>query len=145
MATRGNPFEEMQEFFRQMSDQFSAQSGDWESAITRARSGTISVDMVDRDEEYVVTANLPGFEKDDIDVRVSNSTLHIDARSEHETEQQDENYVRRERRHQSASRSLRLPDKPDVSSVNATFENGVLTVTIPKSTPTDEGSRIDIE
>ena len=116
-----------------MSRQFeeSMGGGDWSGRSGRAE---MSVDVADHGEEYVVTADLPGFDKEDIDVSLREDVLTISAEHEEETsEENDEGrYLRQERRHQSASRSVTLPERVDESGVSAQHRNGVLTVTLPK-------------
>ncbi|MFC6990169.1 Hsp20/alpha crystallin family protein [Haloplanus sp. GCM10025708] len=73
------------------------------------RGSEFAVDVAESDEEIVVTADLPGFEKSDIDVSVSERTLTIRADSETDAERDDGAYLRRERRHSSVRRSIPSP------------------------------------
>lgn len=106
--------------------------------------GSIAVDVADHDDEYVVTADLPGFEKGDIDVSLADRTLVIEAEHEQSAEEESADYLRRERSRQSLSRSLTLPETVDEEGIGARFKNGVLTVTLPKR-ESDGGQRIEIE
>lgn len=106
--------------------------------------GAIAVDVVDRDEEFVVTADLPGLSKDDIDVSLADRTLKIEADYEGNEDEESADYLRRERNRQPVSRSLTLPEAVDEEGISATFKRGVLTVTLPKR-GTDGGQRIEIE
>jgi HSP20 family protein len=90
-----------------------------------------------------VTADLPGFEKEDIEVTLADRTLRIEAEHDAEVSTEGE-YVRRERRHESASRSVRLPEAVAEEGIEATHSNGVLTVTLPKR-DAEGGTRIDID
>ncbi len=129
-----------------MSRQFEQPMGesDWQSTLG---DGEVSVDVADRDDEYVATADLPGFAEDDIEVTIRDDVLRIEAEHEESTaadEDTDEGrYIRRERRHQSASRSVTLPEPVEAASATARYHNGVLTVTLPKAGDQDS-HRIDI-
>lgn len=105
---------------------------------------TTSIDVVDEGDAFAVTADLPGFEKEDIDVRLDGNRLTVAAERDSEEEATDENYVRRERRRQSVNRSVMLPDDVVESEVSASYRNGVLTVRLPKETE-DEGGGTEIE
>ena len=105
---------------------------------------TVSVDIEDRDEEFVLTAELPGFEKDDIDVRVTGNTFHLEADREAETTESDADFVRRERHRALVSRAISLPSDVQTEDISATYENWLLTVRMPKSEPLTEGTKIEV-
>lgn len=149
MTTRINPFTELERFFNQLSEQFDDTSRDFEAVEPFGRlsfrSPPMAVDIVEHDETFVVTADLPGFDSDEVDVQVTDHTLRIDADHEETTEAESEGrYLRRERRRESMRRSVRLPSDVDADSVTATMNNGALTVTLPKETA-EEAHEIDIE
>ncbi|WP_121821159.1 Hsp20/alpha crystallin family protein [Halostella salina] len=138
-----NPFDDVQELLDRMSRQ--AEEGILRGAGADLRS--VAVDVAERDDEFVVTADLPGYEADDIDLTVADDRLRLSAeRSEERAVEGDDGarYHRRERRRQSANRTVRLPDAVDENAVSATHENGVLTVTLPKREEPSDGRRIDI-
>ena len=118
-----------------------------EFGTTESGMGTIGVDLADRGDEFVLTAGVPGFERDDIDLRLSDNTVHVDAERERdETEERDEFYDGSERERRSMSRSVRLPEPVDGDAVEASHRNGVLTVTLPKEEPTAvDGRSIEVE
>ncbi|WP_254536722.1 Hsp20/alpha crystallin family protein [Halomarina litorea] len=134
--TRRNPFEEIERVFEEMNRGLQAFDSDL--------AGGVPVDVVERDDGYVVTADLPGYEKEDIDVRLSGSTLTLSAERSEESEEEEGEYVRRERTQKSVSRTVRLPGRLDESSTNAAYNNGVLTVTVGKA-DADTGESIPIE
>lgn len=136
MSSRTNPFEEIERIFDRMSRQFDEASRTWESEgpLGRLAPGDepASVDLVERDEEFVATVDLPGFEREDVDIRATNRSLRIRAERDVEREEEDDRYVRRERSRHSVERSIRLPDEVDTGGASAEMRNGVLTVTLPK-------------
>ncbi|PSQ02072.1 heat-shock protein Hsp20 [Halobacteriales archaeon QS_5_70_17] len=134
--SRGNPFEEIERMFEEMNRGLEA----FDSSLTQG----VPVDVLEHDEEFVVTADLPGYDKEDIDVRLSGATLTIAAERSSGSTSQDGEYVRQERSRETVSRSLRLPDRVDESGTEANYQNGVLTVTLRKS-GAGEGESIDIE
>ncbi|MFW5948263.1 MAG: Hsp20/alpha crystallin family protein, partial [Halolamina sp.] len=93
--------------------------------------------------EFVVTVDLPGFEKADVDVSVTDHTLRIEAEHEETTDERSDQYLRHERRHDSLHRAIRLPEAVDKARVEARMQNGVLTVTVPKL-EVDEVRTIDV-
>ena len=136
MSVGSNPFHELERLFERMSHQFEEAShiwepggpvGRWTSAFEEMR-----IDLVEHDDEFVVTVDLPGVEKDDVDIRVTDHTLRMGAEHEEAVEEAEEQYLRRERGHESMQRSIRLPDEVDAEGVTARMKNGVLTVTLPK-------------
>ena len=139
MPFRGdNPFQEIEQIVDRMSREFGG------GGPFAAAAGSVAVDVEERDDEFVVTADVPGFEKEDIEVTLADRTLRIDAEREAETEAREADYLRRERQTTAASRSVRLPGDVEEEGIQATYKNGVLTVTLPKREGGD-GHRIDVE
>lgn len=140
MSRRSNPFDELERMIDRMSSQFERNLGEWPVGAD------VAVDVEERDEEYVVTADLPGYDRDDIEVELADDHLYVSAARETEREESQEGrYIRRERRRESVSRSIRLPGDVAESEVTAAYQNGVLTVTLPKAGASEDGHRIDIE
>lgn len=107
--------------------------------------GSMNIDVEDRDDEFVVTGDLPGFDKEDMDVKLSENTLKISANREESTEDEREGeYIRQERSRRSVSRTVRLPEPVEEDEVNAHYKNGVLTVTLPKRHAASESRSIEI-
>jgi HSP20 family protein len=147
--TNNNPFETLERTFERMSRQFDEAARAWDRGEAFEMPGLAGekapMDLLERDEEYVVTVDLPGFERDDIEVTMVENRLQIDAERDEETDEDTENYVRRERRHRSVSRSIRLPDDIDPEGIGATAKHGVLTVTVPRTHTEAESRTIEIE
>ena len=95
-------------------------------------SWTPAVDIYETDNhDLVLKAELPGLNRDDIEVTVENSTLVLKGTKKFESEVKEENYRRVERSYGTFHRSLTLPNTVDASRVSAEFKNGVLTVRLP--------------
>jgi HSP20 family protein len=145
--SKRNPFDELDELFDRMQENMERAAQAWDpTAMGSELSGasSMSVDLEDRDDELVLTGDLPGFETDDIDVRVKERTLEITAERDETIEEEAGEYVRRERRRSSVSRSVPLPTAVDTDGITATYNNGVLTVRMPKTEPSSDGTRIDV-
>jgi HSP20 family protein len=97
---------------------------------------TPSVDLVKKDDALVLRADLPGIEPDD--VKVEGDVLTVSGEHKEETEEEKDNYMRRERRYGSFSRSMTLPRGVTADDIEATSENGVLELTIPIPKPEDK-------
>lgn len=94
---------------------------------------TLAVDMYETDDAIVVRAVVPGVKPEDLDVSVTGDTLTIKGETRAEEEVKEENYIRRERRYGSFCRSLLVPIPVVADKAEAEFENGVLTLTLPKA------------
>ena len=147
MTTRYNPFEELERLFDRMSEEFADASRTWESGDGLARwplgADTMRVDLASEDDELVATADLPGFGEDDVDVRVADHTLEIQAEHTESSETEDTHYLRRERHHRSLRRTIELPEEIDADNVTARMKDGVLTVRLPKVSA-EESRKIEI-
>ena len=153
MAMGSNPFKEIERLLDRMG-----RSGDWPTEMLR----DVPMDVVDHGDRFEVTVDVPGFDRDAIDLMLSGQTLRISAERELEREERDTDeeeapggavrtadegvtYVRKERRRESIERSVELPEAVDEEAVEANLANGVLTVTLPKLGAADEARQIDIE
>ena len=97
------------------------------------RSLAPAVDMYETDNELVVKAVVPGVEADGLDVSINGNTLTIKGETNTEQERKHENYVYQECRYGTFTRSLALPDGLKSDKAEASMENGMLTLTIPKA------------
>jgi HSP20 family protein len=89
---------------------------------------------VERNNEFVVKAELPGVKKEDIDVSVENGVLTINAETRSETEEKEgDRVIRQERRYGKYVRSLRLGKAVDEKKVKASYRDGVLELVLPKA------------
>ena len=92
----------------------------------------LPVEVADTGAEFKVVAELPGVEEKDVSVELQGDVLTIRGEKKAEEERQDEGYYLAERRYGTFARTLRLPFTAEADKVQATFKNGVLTVTVPK-------------
>jgi HSP20 family protein len=96
-------------------------------------AATPAVDIVEKDHFYEVTADLPGMDEKNIEVKVAGGTLTIKGEKQEEKEEKNKDYYLQERRSGSFERSFRLPEGVDAEKIEAQFKKGVLTVTLPKT------------
>ena len=82
---------------------------------------------------YRITVEVPGMEKDDIDIEVKDNVLTISGEKKEEKREEEGTFYRRERRFGKFSRSINLPNDINVDGISAEYKNGVLTLTLPKT------------
>jgi HSP20 family protein len=90
------------------------------------------LDIVDRDKELIVRAELPGVEKDDVEVTIAGDRLMIEAEREFEEEDEKENFYRHEMGYGKLMRTVALPVEVDPENIHAELTEGILKVTLPK-------------
>ncbi len=91
-----------------------------------------AVDVYEDAESVRLTAELPGLEHKDVDVRIENGVLTLTGERKLEDEEKKDNYYRIERRYGAFTRSFTLPTTVDADKVKAEFKNGLLKITLPK-------------
>lgn len=105
---------------------------------------TFRTDVIDEGDKYVLKAELPGFQKEDIKIDIEGSYLTISAQHSDETEEKKDNYVRRERRYGSFARSFDISDIKS-NDITADYTSGILSLNLPKVEGTvPESRRIEI-
>jgi HSP20 family protein len=92
-----------------------------------------SLDVVETKDNIVVKAEIPGMDPKEIDISLSNEILTIKGEKKQEKEEKEENYHLIERTHGKFVRSVRLPGEVKSEKINASYKNGVLNITLPKS------------
>jgi HSP20 family protein len=123
----GHPFDELEEMRRRMERMFDELGNGG-----RARQWSLAIDLIERDDKYVLRANVPGVNPDEVKVEVEDGMLTVSAEHEESEEEKRDKFVRRERHYGSFSRSLPLPTGVTADDVQATCKDGVLEVTFPK-------------
>ena len=93
----------------------------------------IPLDIVRDGDEVLVHASVPGVKPEDISVAIEDGVPTITGESESKSEDEEGTYLRRERRSGSFRRSLRLPDSVDAEHARSSYENGVVTIALPKA------------
>ena len=103
-------------------------------------------DILDKGDRYLLQAELPGFEKGDIKIDLNNDLLTISAEHNESEEQTDKNFIRRERRYGSFSRSFDISNIK-AEEISAEYKNGILNLTLPKKqeNPAPPNRRIEIQ
>ncbi|MDZ5812134.1 Hsp20/alpha crystallin family protein [Halorubrum sp. AD140] len=154
--TRRDPFSEIEELLERMGREFEELGGTLDTPGAPGLPGArnVKVDVIEDDESITVVADLPGFEEGDIDVELREDALSIAAAREEENEVEsagdddaddsDVRYHRRERRSRSVSRRIPLAEPVERDGASASYENGVLTVTLPKRSESSDGHSIDV-
>jgi HSP20 family protein len=94
---------------------------------------TPSVDVVEKDAAYEITAELPGMDEKNIEVKLANGTLSIRGEKKEEKEETQQDYYLSERRYGSFERRFGVPENVNADKIEAAFKNGVLTVVLPKT------------
>lgn len=102
---------------------------------------TPAVDVAEKEKEYEITAELPGMDERNIEIKLSNGTLTIKGEKKEEKEEREKDYYLSERRYGAFTRSFRVPDGVDTAKIEASFTKGVLTVRLPKSVEAQKGEK----
>lgn len=103
-------------------------------------------DLRDLGDRYQVEAEMPGLDKDDIEIELRDDNIVIDGEKTEEREEEGEDFLRRERGYTSFHRQLPIPDEVKPEDIAASLENGILTIDLPKKEPEKkEGKKIEIE
>ncbi|MFN2568836.1 MAG: Hsp20/alpha crystallin family protein [Candidatus Dormibacteria bacterium] len=129
---RWNPWNELSSLHGQMDQLFN------EAFANENRQGggvhvNLPVDIRQTDEAYFIEASVPGFKPEDVDLTFDDGVLTIRGTHNAEQEHEQDGYVRRERRMSSFYRQVGLPAEVRADEISAAYENGVLTVTVPRA------------
>jgi HSP20 family protein len=113
-----------------MFDGFFRGTGDEDYTLS---SWTPAVDIAEHDDEYLVKVELPGVNKDEVKLTLENNILTIRGEKKQEKETKKENYHRVERSYGSFQRSFTLPAAVKADKIDASYKDGILTVSLPKA------------
>jgi HSP20 family molecular chaperone IbpA len=117
----------------------------WDMVPERAAETKIpSVDVRETKDEYILEAELPGFSESEVDVNVDNHVLHLSSKKEEDRTEEKKDYIMRERKSYSFSRSFVLPENVNEDKIKGEFKNGILTLKMPKKEE-KKPKRIDIK
>ena len=127
------PFgDELTSFRKEIDKLWNRFLGETPFARTFTEEWLPSVDISENKDSYIVKAELPGLDAKDVDVSLSGDLLTIKGERKKETEEKDENHYRSERYYGSFQRVFRLPSSVKSDKIEATFDKGVLKITLPK-------------
>lgn len=134
--------DDLDDIFKQMENvfnKFQEKGTDFASEL----KPNFPVDIAEENGEFSITADLPGVDKEEINITADEESVEISAESSAEVEEENEKYYRKERSTRRFNRRVNFPSKVDPATVEAEYEDGVLTITAEKE---EEDSReIDIE
>ena len=131
----------------EMDRLFTTFSEDWpENGLVRSVpcAWYPAVDIEENENEYLLRAELPGMEVDDVDISLTDNVLTIKGEKKLEKEEKEKNYHHVECRYGTFQRTFQLPPNVDANKVKAEFSKGVMTVHIPKS-PETKPKKIEIK
>jgi HSP20 family protein len=131
MLTRWDPFQEMLNLRRTVDRLFDNVSPDHD--WTQPTLWGLAVDVVENKDAFIVKASIPGINPDDLEVSYADDTLTIKGEIKSDNEVKDNQYHLRERRYGSFSRSISLPTKIKGDAIEASYQNGVLSLRLPKA------------
>lgn len=131
------PFEEMDRLFEGFFPRGWLRPFRWERPLWSELAAPVEgkmprVDVVDRDEDILVRAEVPGVDKKDLDISLSDGSVTISGKTSHEEKEEKGNYYRREVSCGTFSRTLPLPADVDPDKAKASFKDGLLELTVPK-------------
>ncbi len=131
---RWEPFRELVSL-REAMDRLFAESyvRPWGVPARLGEAGLLPVDMYETEESVVIKAAVPGMNPDDLDISIAGDTVTIRGETRREDETSEDGYHRRELYYGSFCRSLPLPTQVMAEDAEAVFENGMLTLTLPKA------------
>jgi HSP20 family protein len=129
------PFRELEEMERRFEDILGRPflSSVWRRLPIEERGWAPAIDVFEKEDKFVVKAELPGMKEEDIDISVVGDTLTIKGERKAETEVKEEDYYCCERSYGSFSRSLAVPPNVDAKKIEASFEDGILEISLPKA------------
>lgn len=130
---RWNPFHEVVDMQRQLDRVFDEMNRGFGDAEWTNNGYHLAMDVNENDDTYVVKANLPGINVDDINITLHENVLTVSAEINQEDVAEGERRLVTERRYGRFQRSMRLPQTVNADNVVADYEDGVLTLTLPKS------------
>ncbi len=133
-------FGDFGDFYNMLDDFF---NDSWPSKRYFARD-TFKIDVQENDNQYLIEAELPGVDRDEVNIEMNEGRLNISIKREENINDENKNYVHKERRFSSMSRSLYLDDAKS-EGIKAKIENGVLSINVPKENKPNKSVKIDID
>ena len=132
--TTWRPIRELDEIERHFEDLFSQSFLPiWRRMPVKDGEWIPAIDIFEKNDKFVVKAELPGMKQEDIDISISGNNLIVKGKKSTETEVKEQDYYRSERSYGSFFRSIPLPSTVDQKKIEATYEDGVLEISVPKT------------
>lgn len=129
---RYQPWNSMEQLRREMGRMFEGQPSSEEGSSIATSDWVPAVDIKETEKEFLIHADIPGVDPDNIDVHMEDGMLTIKGERESEKKEERDGYKRIERHSGSFYRRFSLPDTADADKIEAKSKNGVLEITIPK-------------
>jgi len=133
-----SPFEEWDRFYDSIFPRQWLRSANWEwprfpeFATSLGGNKLPRVDVIDRDKEVLVRAELPGVAKDNIDISMTDTSITIKATTQHEEKEEKGDYYRSEISRGMFARTVNLPSEVNSDKAKANYKDGILEITVPK-------------
>lgn len=140
--TRYTPTRTLRDLQREVDDIFDQFFGRTRGDGSSSAVWAPQTDLSETDDAFHIRLDVPGLEKEDISINLQNNTLTVSGSRSSERTEEDEEYVRVERAFGNFHRTFTLPDAVDAENIEAAYDNGVLTIDVPK---TEESTRRQIE
>jgi HSP20 family protein len=134
--------DDLDDLFKQMESMFNQLHEKGTDFASELRPG-FPVDVAEEDGNFVITADMPGVNKEEINIKGDAEGVEISAEASHEVTEENEKYYRRERSSRQFNRRVKFPQPVDPETIQAEYEEGVLTVTAGKDE--EDGRDIEIE
>ncbi|MGE3833000.1 MAG: Hsp20/alpha crystallin family protein [Parvibaculaceae bacterium] len=146
--TDWSPFESLRHEIDRLFEDF--RPFDWRTPLSHLNQPAVTksawsiapaIDLVEKDKEFEITAELPGIDEKNIEVKVANQILTVRGEKKESKEEKEKDYYLSERRYGSFQRSFRLPETVDADKIEASFAKGVLTVNLPKTADAQKNAK----
>jgi HSP20 family protein len=137
-----DPFDEYEKMRRKM---FSMVRGWWDPFEEEYLRGSFPVDMEETEDELIVKAYLPGFDKQDVAIKATEDTIEISAQHKQKKIEQTEKMFKSEKRFDALRKSMSLPVKVEFEKAKADMDKGILVVRMPKKEKKKIGKEIKVE
>jgi len=144
-----SPFESLRREIDRAFDNFGSQA--WPQILTRPLfrekpwDVAPAVDVAEKEKEFEITAELPGLDEKNVEVKLANGTLTIRGEKKEEKEEREKDYYLSERRYGSFVRSFSVPEGVNADKIEANFAKGVLTITLPKTAEAQAEKKIAVK
>jgi HSP20 family protein len=142
--TRWSPFQELTNLHTTMDRLFGDMFEGTQDVSTPNMTFRLPVDISEKDDRYLIKAPVPGFKPEEVNVTVSGNVLTIAAKHQEQKEDKQGDYIRREMIVGDFERQIALPADARSENINATFDNGVLQVEVPRQ-PKPQPKRIEVK